>query len=83
MKAQTVPDNRGLVPAIHAFECVCASIGIGESLAALPLPHHRTYGSVYGGSVEFRRHVWARGLRGEARWRRRLWIEQCGARGFC
>jgi hypothetical protein len=26
-------------------------IGIGESLAAPPLPHHRTYGSVYGGSA--------------------------------
>src|SRR6266403_5551401 len=29
----------------------CGSmIGIGGSLAAPPLPHHRTYGSVYGGS---------------------------------
>jgi transposase len=28
------------------------SIGIGGSLAAPPLPHHRTYGSVYGGSVD-------------------------------
>src|SRR5579871_1566333 len=27
------------------------TIGIGGSLAAPPLPHHRTYGSVYGGSV--------------------------------
>ena len=26
-------------------------IGIGGSLSAPPLPHHRTYGSVYGGSV--------------------------------
>ncbi len=26
-------------------------IGIGGSLAAPPLPHHRTYGSVYGGST--------------------------------
>src|SRR5450432_806701 len=26
------------------------TIGIGGSLAAPPLPHHRTYGSVYGGS---------------------------------
>jgi hypothetical protein len=26
-------------------------IGIGGSLAAPPLPHHRTYGSVSGGSV--------------------------------
>src|SRR5260370_137667 len=30
-----------------------ALIGIGGSLAAPPLPHHRTYGSVYGGSVEY------------------------------
>src|SRR5215210_1201869 len=30
-------------------------IGIGGSLAAPPLPHHRTYGSVYGGSVYYAR----------------------------
>src|SRR5450631_1397535 len=29
------------------------SIGIGGSLAAPPLPHHRTYGSVYGGSRSY------------------------------
>ena len=29
-------------------------IGIGGSLAAPPLPHHRAYGSVHGGSIEFR-----------------------------
>jgi hypothetical protein len=28
-------------------------IGIGGSLAAPPLPHHRTYGSVYGGSGSY------------------------------
>jgi hypothetical protein len=28
------------------------SIGIGGSLATPPLPHHRTYGSVYGGSMD-------------------------------
>lgn len=28
------------------------AIGIGGSLAAPPLPHHRTYGSVYGGSPD-------------------------------
>ena len=27
-----------------------AAIGIGGSLAAPPLPHHRAYGSVHGGS---------------------------------
>jgi hypothetical protein len=26
-------------------------IGIGGGLAAAPLPHHRAYGSVHGGSV--------------------------------
>jgi hypothetical protein len=26
-------------------------IGIGGSLTTPPLPHHRTYGSVYGGSM--------------------------------
>src|SRR3954464_6799528 len=29
------------------------SIGIGGSLAAPPLPHHRTYGPVYGGSADY------------------------------
>ena len=29
-----------------------ARIGIGGSLAAPPLPHHRAYGSVHGGSTE-------------------------------
>src|SRR5258705_6473851 len=28
------------------------SIGIGGSLTTPPLPHHRTYGSVYGGSID-------------------------------
>src|SRR4051794_17646646 len=27
-------------------------IGIGGNLTAPPLPHHRTYGSVYGGSMD-------------------------------
>src|SRR6266540_3373348 len=31
----------------------CQEIGIGGSLAAPPLPHHRTYGSVYGGSRSY------------------------------
>src|ERR1700692_649600 len=30
-----------------------SEIGIGGSLAAPPLPHHRTYGSVYGGSRSY------------------------------
>jgi hypothetical protein len=32
------------------FNLLCL-IGIGGGFAAPPLPHHRTYGSVYGGSV--------------------------------
>jgi IS4 transposase len=30
------------------------AIGIGEGLSAFALPHHRTYGSVYGGSCHLR-----------------------------
>src|SRR5580704_5565264 len=30
-----------------------AGYGIGGSLAAPPLPHHRTYGSVSGGSADY------------------------------
>lgn len=33
---------------------MCA-IGIGGSLAAPPLPHHRAYGSVHGGSTDLSR----------------------------
>src|SRR6516162_6292117 len=36
-------------------------IGIGAAVTRRPLPHHRTYGSVYGGS----------------RWLRRHFLEQC------
>ena len=28
-------------------------IGIGEAVARLPLPHHRAYGSVHGGSIGY------------------------------
>src|SRR5438874_9003206 len=38
---------------------VAPRIGIGGSLAAPPLPHHRTYGSVYGGSVGCTHHAGA------------------------
>jgi hypothetical protein len=31
---------------------VGGTIGIGGSLATAPLPHHRTYGSVSGGSLD-------------------------------
>lgn len=31
-------------------------IGIGAAVTRRPLPHHRTYGSVYGGSRWLRQH---------------------------
>ncbi len=34
----------------------CRLIGIGEDLAILPLPHHRAYGAVHGGSMNKFRH---------------------------
>ncbi|MCL2716711.1 MAG: nucleotidyl transferase AbiEii/AbiGii toxin family protein, partial [Alphaproteobacteria bacterium] len=34
-------------------QCAAAVIGIGGSLARPPLPHHRTYGSVSGGSTDY------------------------------
>ncbi len=37
----------------YAHVRVGSKIGIGGSLAAPPLPHHRTYGSVYGGSRSY------------------------------
>jgi len=33
---------------------VACGIGIGGGLAAAPLPHHRAYGSVHGGSLDKR-----------------------------
>ena len=38
---------------IRAMSACVLWIGIGGSLAAPPLPHHRTYGSVYGGSRSY------------------------------
>jgi hypothetical protein len=38
--AQDAPSTRRVQP-----------IGIGGAVARSPLPHHRTYGAVYGGSV--------------------------------
>ena len=37
--------------AARRFKGKALRIGIGGSLAAPPLPHHRTYGFVYGGSA--------------------------------
>jgi len=37
-----------------ARECpTYKGIGIGEAVARLPLPHHRAYGSVHGGSIGY------------------------------
>jgi hypothetical protein len=38
---------------IYGREFQYLPIGIGGSLATPPLPHHRTYGSVYGGSTDY------------------------------
>src|ERR1700689_4350581 len=38
----------GHSPVAHAH-----MIGIGGRIAPPPLPHHRTYGSVYGGSISY------------------------------
>ena len=50
-----VGDDRRICPvrqSVTPSSLVTQPIGIGESLAAPPLPHHRTYGSVYGGSAD-------------------------------
>ena len=39
-------------------------IGIGVGLAAAPLPHHRTYGSVSGGSLDQARAMFRAGAEG-------------------
>ena len=38
---------------LYATTGSTAPNGIGGSLATPPLPHHRTYGSVYGGSADY------------------------------
>ena len=53
-------------PAISAWQGRCRtnrrpSIGIGGSLATPPLPHHRTYGTVYGGSAGYASRAESRG----------------------
>jgi hypothetical protein len=37
--------------------CYVALFGIGAAVTRRPLPHHRAYGSVHGGSRWLRRHV--------------------------
>src|SRR6266699_4298939 len=44
------PRHCELREAIHRLPVI--AIGIGGSLTTPPLPHHRTYGSVYGGSTD-------------------------------
>src|SRR5712692_8780674 len=41
------------IPRNHRHVSKVPRIGIGGSLAAPPLPHHRTYGFVYGGSRSY------------------------------
>jgi cytosine deaminase len=43
--------QEGLINNPGTDELLIEGIGIGGSLTTPPLPHHRTYGSVYGGSV--------------------------------
>src|SRR5215471_4655363 len=45
-RLRTLTDRRPKTSTTHKV----AAIGIGGSLAAPPLPHHRAYGSVHGGS---------------------------------
>jgi len=50
--AVLVPQRDTLANAPSDVEpLACGQIGIGGSLAAAPLPHHRTCGSASGGSV--------------------------------
>src|SRR5713226_10022804 len=67
-----------------------AAIGIGGSLAAPPLPHRRTYGSVYGGSLDYvvtglaRKHrpIDLKQLIGMAVWSARLTASRQGPCGL-
>jgi RNA-directed DNA polymerase len=36
---------------VPSKQALAREIGIGGAVARSPLPHHRTYGTVYGGSV--------------------------------
>src|SRR6516162_6568389 len=75
----------------HAAACSAVkAIGIGGSLTAPPLPHHRTYGSVYGGSVDQLARRTAREGRpsevrkafGRAMWRAGLLLSRQGPCGL-
>ena len=49
--ASACRSREGSSPRVRGTVRVFSKIGIGGSLATPPLPHHRTYGSVYGGST--------------------------------
>src|ERR1035438_455991 len=38
---------------VHLIVAQAVKIGIGGRIAPPPLPHHRTYGSIYGGSIGY------------------------------
>ena len=63
-------DGRNDAPLTDRF---AEAIGIGGSLAAPPLPHHRTYGSVYGGSLDYAVAGLARERRPSALKKRLAW----------
>src|SRR5215469_8225836 len=41
------------------------TLGIGAAVTRRPLPHHRTYGSVHGGSSRLRRRFFEQGWKAE------------------
>ncbi len=49
--------GEGIREALAAWTSPRPKSGIGEGLAALPLPHHRAYGSVHGGSIRLSAHA--------------------------
>ena len=51
-EARKIVDNKVEGPRNNSWAAACGKIGIGGSLAAPPLPHHRAYGSVHGGSLD-------------------------------
>jgi len=50
VRAESVHSSRADIVSAVGYVRNVPKIGIGGSLSAPPLPHHRTYGSVYGGS---------------------------------
>src|SRR5260370_37478214 len=52
-RGTSVLPSRADIVSVRRHVRLVPTIGIGGSLAAPPLPHHRTYGSVYGGSRRY------------------------------